>query len=158
MEAPPWTPGRSSSGLSVSPQITAEDLPAIADQGFRAIICNRPDGEGMDQPTFEEIEPPPGRSGLEARYLPVTAGKVRDEDAEAFGAALPSCPARCWPIAAPARARRRSGRWPGRTNAAAARHPRRHQGGRLRHERRRAPHRQWRQDADRYAATPASTW
>jgi sulfide:quinone oxidoreductase len=44
------------SGLSVSPQITADDLQAIADQGFRAIICNRPDGEGMDQPNFEEIE------------------------------------------------------------------------------------------------------
>ena len=23
--------------------------------GFRAIICNRPDGEGADQPTFDEI-------------------------------------------------------------------------------------------------------
>jgi sulfide:quinone oxidoreductase len=45
------------SGLSVSPQITADDLARPSPrQGFRAIICNRPDGEGMDQPTFEEIE------------------------------------------------------------------------------------------------------
>ena len=36
--------------LSVSPQITAEDVAAIRDAGFRAIICNRPDGEGADQP------------------------------------------------------------------------------------------------------------
>ena len=41
--------------LSVTPQITASDMQAIKDAGFRAIICNRPDGEGADQPTFEEI-------------------------------------------------------------------------------------------------------
>ena len=41
---------------SVSPQITVEDMAAIKDAGFRAIICNRPDGEGADQPSFEEIE------------------------------------------------------------------------------------------------------
>ena len=42
--------------LSVSPQITVSDLPAIRAAGFRVIICNRPDGEGADQPTFAEIE------------------------------------------------------------------------------------------------------
>ena len=44
------------SKLSVSPQIDAKDLAAIAKLGFRSIICNRPDGEGADQPTFKEIE------------------------------------------------------------------------------------------------------
>ena len=71
--------------LSVSPQITAEDVAAIRDAGFRAIICNRPDGEGADQPNFEEIEAAARAAGLEARYLPVTSGMVRDEDAAAFG-------------------------------------------------------------------------
>ena len=32
--------------VSVSPQITVEDMAAIKAAGFRAIICNRPDGEG----------------------------------------------------------------------------------------------------------------
>jgi sulfide:quinone oxidoreductase len=64
------------SGLSVSPQITADDLQAVADQGFRAIICNRPDGEGMDQPNFEEIETAAQALGLQTAYLPITAGKV----------------------------------------------------------------------------------
>ncbi|WP_143137759.1 beta-lactamase hydrolase domain-containing protein, partial [Burkholderia ubonensis] len=41
--------------LSVSPQITAADLPALSAAGFRAIVCNRPDGEGPDQPTVAEI-------------------------------------------------------------------------------------------------------
>ena len=78
--------------LSVSPQITAEDVAAIRDAGFRAIICNRPDGEGAAQPNFEEIEAAARAAGLEARYLPVTSGMVRDEDAAAFGQALMELP------------------------------------------------------------------
>ena len=35
-----------SDGLSVSPQISADDIKEIARLGFRSIICNRPDGEG----------------------------------------------------------------------------------------------------------------
>ncbi|CAB3805730.1 hypothetical protein LMG28138_05716 [Pararobbsia alpina] len=42
--------------MSVSLQITASDLSAIQTAGFRSIICNRPDGEGSDLPTFSEIE------------------------------------------------------------------------------------------------------
>ncbi|MDG4650563.1 TIGR01244 family sulfur transferase [Roseibacterium sp. SDUM158017] len=79
-------------GLSVAPQITPQDVQIAADRGFRAIICNRPDGEGMDQPNFDEIEAAAARIGLEARYLPITAGKVGDEDAEAFGRLLTELP------------------------------------------------------------------
>ena len=74
--------------VSVSPQITAEDLKDIAAQGYRAIICNRPDGEGADQPSFEEVEAAAKAVGIEARYVPVQSGMVRDEDVVAFGAAL----------------------------------------------------------------------
>jgi len=70
--------------ISVSPQIRPEDLADIAQQGFRSVVCNRPDGEGADQPTFEEIEAAAEKLGLQARYLPIVAGKVRDEDADAF--------------------------------------------------------------------------
>ena len=33
--------------ITVSPQITAADLAGIAAAGYRSIICNRPDGEGI---------------------------------------------------------------------------------------------------------------
>jgi sulfide:quinone oxidoreductase len=79
-------------GLSVSPQIAPTDIPALAAQGFRAIICNRPDGEGADQPTFEEIEIAARAAGIEARYIPIVAGKVGDDDAAAFGQALDTLP------------------------------------------------------------------
>jgi sulfide:quinone oxidoreductase len=78
--------------LSVSPQITAEDLAGIAEKGFRAVICNRPDGEGMDQPNFEEIETAAEALGVRTAYLPITAGKVSDADAEAFGRLLTELP------------------------------------------------------------------
>jgi len=78
--------------LSVSPQIAPGDVAAIRAAGFRAIICNRPDGEGADQPGFDEIEATAKAAGLEARYQPITSGMVRDADAEAFGQALRELP------------------------------------------------------------------
>ena len=78
--------------ITVSPQITAADLPGIAAAGYRSIICNRPDGEGADQQTFDEIDAPAREAGLVARYLPVVSGKVQDGDAEAFGTAMRELP------------------------------------------------------------------
>jgi sulfide:quinone oxidoreductase len=78
--------------LTVSPQITAADIPALKEAGFRAIICNRPDGEGADQPTHEEIEAAAKTAGLEMRYLPVQSGLVQDSDAADFGAAMRDLP------------------------------------------------------------------
>jgi sulfide:quinone oxidoreductase len=74
--------------VSVAPQISPKDMPAIAAAGYRAIICNRPDGEGADQPSFEEIQIAAKAAGLEARYVPVQTGMVHDADVTAFGDAL----------------------------------------------------------------------
>ncbi len=81
-----------SNELSVSGQIAVDDVAALAEQGFRAVICNRPDGEGPDQPNFEEIEEAAKKAGMEARYIPIVSGKVGDDDAQAFGDALQSLP------------------------------------------------------------------
>lgn len=81
-----------STGLTVSPQIIPADVAELKRQGFRSIICNRPDGEGPDQPTFQEVSDTAKAAGLEACYIPIVAGKVRDEDADAFGAALAELP------------------------------------------------------------------
>ena len=74
--------------FTVSPQISVEDVKAIAAQGYRAIICNRPDGEGADQPNFEEIKAAAKAAGITALYVPVQSGMVSDEDVATFGAAL----------------------------------------------------------------------
>ena len=70
--------------LSVSEQIQPQEVTALAAAGFKAIICNRPDGEGADQPSFPEIEAAARAAGMQAAYLPVVSGKVGEEDAQAF--------------------------------------------------------------------------
>ncbi|WP_175784558.1 bifunctional protein tyrosine phosphatase family protein/NAD(P)/FAD-dependent oxidoreductase [Burkholderia ambifaria] len=72
--------------VSVSPQIAATDLPALHAAGIRAIVCNRPDGEGADQPTVAEIRAAAAPLSIAVRYLPVDTGKVTDEQAAQFGA------------------------------------------------------------------------
>ena len=76
--------------LSVSPQIAAADLPALHAAGIRAIICNRPDGEGPDQPTVTEIRAAAAPLGIDVHYLPVDTGKVTDDRATQFGALVAS--------------------------------------------------------------------
>ncbi|CUH60050.1 bifunctional protein tyrosine phosphatase family protein/NAD(P)/FAD-dependent oxidoreductase [Thalassobacter stenotrophicus] len=78
--------------VSVSPQITVADVAKVAEAGFRAIICNRPDGEGADQPNFDEIEAAANVAGLQIAYVPVTAGMVTDDDVAAFASALAELP------------------------------------------------------------------
>ena len=78
--------------LTVGPQIQPDDLQALADSGFRSIICNRPDGEVSDQPTFAQISTAAKAMNIEAKYLPVVPGKITDQDAENFSAALLELP------------------------------------------------------------------
>mgnify|MGYP003335396792 CR=1 FL=1 len=71
-------------GVLVSDQIFAEDLKEIAAQGVKTIMCHRPDGEGADQPNFEEIQKAAKKLKIKAHYLPVVAGKISDDDVAAF--------------------------------------------------------------------------
>ena len=79
--------------LSITPQVMVAELEAVAQMGFKAIICNRPDGEGPDQPSFSEMQQAALAHGLQMRYLPAESGKVRDEDGKAFGELLATLPA-----------------------------------------------------------------
>lgn len=78
--------------LSVSEQILPSQLAELKAAGFRAIICNRPDGEGSDQPLFAEIKRAADTVGIEAHYLPAESGKVTDEQGAAFGKLLETLP------------------------------------------------------------------
>lgn len=70
--------------LSVSPQISVDDVRILAEQGFKSLVCHRPDGEGADQVNFTEIKATAEELGLVAVHQPVTSGKVTDEDAQTF--------------------------------------------------------------------------
>ncbi|MFW1730884.1 TIGR01244 family sulfur transferase [Acinetobacter baumannii] len=68
----------------VAGQITAKDIVKIADQGIKTLICNRPDGEGADQPNVIEIEEAAQQYGLKVIYQPVTSGKITDQQVAEF--------------------------------------------------------------------------
>lgn len=79
-------------GLAVAPQIQPADVALLAREGYRTIICNRPDGEAGDQPVFAQIAQAAREHGIEAHYLPAESGKVSDEQGIAFGQLLASVP------------------------------------------------------------------
>jgi sulfide:quinone oxidoreductase len=85
-------PKRINTNLSVSEQVSPEAVADIASAGFKSIICNRPDGEGADQPGFAEIETAAKAVGLQVAYQPVISGQVKDSDAAAFGELFASLP------------------------------------------------------------------
>ncbi|WP_422374142.1 TIGR01244 family sulfur transferase [Roseibium sp.] len=70
--------------LSVAPQIQPEDVAVLAAQGFKSLICNRPDGEAPDQPEFEAMKTAAAEQGLEIRYLPIVGGNFGADDIETF--------------------------------------------------------------------------
>ena len=71
--------------LSVTGQISIDDLHKIADSGYKSIICNRPDFEGgTDQPTSEQLEALAKSLRIIFVYLPVEIGAVSTEHGEKF--------------------------------------------------------------------------
>lgn len=79
--------------FSVSAQITADEVRGLAEKGVRSLICNRPDGEGADQPNVTEIETAATEAGMVLAYLPVISGKFSGKDVSDFLAALQRLPA-----------------------------------------------------------------
>jgi uncharacterized protein (TIGR01244 family) len=57
--------------FSTAPQISVDDVAEAARQGFKAIICNRPDGEDPGQPTAAEIAAAAKAAGLTYAHIPV---------------------------------------------------------------------------------------
>lgn len=78
--------------FAVSEQIAPSDLAYLAAQGFSAVICNRPDGEGPGQPAFAEVAVAARAAGMEAAYLPVQPGMFGELEAAAFAELLAKLP------------------------------------------------------------------
>jgi uncharacterized protein (TIGR01244 family) len=85
---------RINDSVSVSPQISPEDVAAIKAAGFVAIVNNRPDGESPDQPAGAVIEKAAHDAGLDYHYIPlgregVSPQMVEDTKAVLEGSAGP---------------------------------------------------------------------
>ena len=74
--------------VSVSPQISPDDLPAIKAAGFTTVINNRPDGESPDQPSSATVEAAARALGLDYHYIPLGRDGVSSQMVEDTKAAL----------------------------------------------------------------------
>ena len=74
-----------SESLSVAAQITPQDVPNIAAQGFTTVVCNRPDGEVPDQASMDEIEAACNAAGLLFVRYPVYAMNFPGADLDGLG-------------------------------------------------------------------------
>ncbi|WP_170678331.1 TIGR01244 family sulfur transferase [Ruegeria conchae] len=75
MEIRPITPR-----YAVSPQITVEDVPAIAEAGFVKVICNRPNAEVPEIMQSDAIGDAVRAAGLEYEVLELTHQTMTPEN------------------------------------------------------------------------------
>jgi uncharacterized protein (TIGR01244 family) len=78
--------------LSVSAQIDEADIEALAEQGFRGLINNRPDGEVPGQPDSSALAAAASRHGMTYVHLPVVPGQWPEHLVDAFASALHTLP------------------------------------------------------------------
>lgn len=65
--------------LSVSPQISVEDVARAKAQGFVLIVNNRPDGEDPSQPPSAKIAAAAQAAGLDYLHAPVRGGPTQEQ-------------------------------------------------------------------------------
>ena len=78
--------------MSVSEQISINDLDQLAQHGIKSIICNRPNHEIESEHTTIELEKHADELGIELHYLPVDHATINADDVRAFEAAYMSTP------------------------------------------------------------------
>jgi len=78
--------------FGVAAQLQVGDIAALGAQGWRSLICNRPDGEAAEQPASAKLAQAAARHGLAWRYLPIVSGQWCDADVAAFAEALRTLP------------------------------------------------------------------
>lgn len=71
--------------LSVAAQVTPQDIPNIAAQGFSTVVCNRPDGEVPVQASMDAIEAACNDANLLFVRYPVDALNFPGPDLEGLG-------------------------------------------------------------------------
>lgn len=73
-------------------QLDPEDMSKAREQGFRSIVCNRPDDEERNQPTYLEVAGAAEEQGLEHIYIPIGAGTNLGEAAQDLAEFLEQAP------------------------------------------------------------------
>lgn len=93
--------------FSVSGQLTLDDVRDAAAQGFKTIICNRPDNEEAAQLASSMVQEQSEALGMKFAYIPVSSSGVTPSDGRKMRAALDVMPS---PVLAYCRSGVRSGK------------------------------------------------
>lgn len=74
--------------VSVSEQIALDDVGSLAASGVKVLVCNRPDGEAADQPTFSQLSAAAEKLGMTAVSIPFKPGEMTAAQRDEFAALL----------------------------------------------------------------------
>lgn len=79
--------------FSATAQLHPEDMTQVAELGFKAVVNNRPDGEGgPEQPSAEGNRAAAEDAGLAYLYLPMTPNALSPQLVDEFAGALGGSP------------------------------------------------------------------
>jgi len=73
-------------GFAVAPQIQPTDMNELAAQGFRTVICNRPDAEEVGQTDAETMRVAAESAGIAFLHIPVSGGDFPADAVDEFRA------------------------------------------------------------------------
>ncbi len=66
-------------GIYAAGQIGPGDIADAKAMGITTVICNRPDGEAIDQPTAATVKAAAEAAGMTFHYLPLSPGGLSDD-------------------------------------------------------------------------------
>lgn len=81
-----------SDNLSVSGQISPQDIEILYQDGVKSIICNRPDGEDLSQPPFDVLSDQAHSLDMKTAFMPVISGRITHSEGVEFKNLLESLP------------------------------------------------------------------
>lgn len=70
--------------ISITGQITPDQVPMIAENGYKTIINNRPDGEEPNQPTSAAIAAAAEKAGLVYKEISFAGSELNQNHVEVF--------------------------------------------------------------------------
>ncbi|GAB2503393.1 protein tyrosine phosphatase family protein [Microbulbifer agarilyticus] len=76
--------------VSVSAEPALDDMAQLAKAGVEVVVCNRPEHESEDIPTYDELDRAVTDAGMEFVAIPFSRGQMQPAHCEAFAKLLAS--------------------------------------------------------------------
>lgn len=70
--------------ITLSGQLSVDDIKTLAEQGIKSIVNNRPDFEEAGQPTSDDIAKACAEQGIAYAHIPFAGGQMTTEHLQSF--------------------------------------------------------------------------